>query len=107
MLQYPALGNAFVNGKMYEGCAYKNKALVTLVSYEIWRDISLAISRVISLIYSTLNYAISIWAIPIKFPVSHSKISKKNDACAGAINIARDLKCADSLRLHFVDPSAI
>ena len=33
-------------GKCTRGCACKNKALITLVSCEIWRDISLAISHV-------------------------------------------------------------
>ena len=40
-------------GKWTRGCAYKNKALITLISCEIWRDISpyLTLTRVISLIY--------------------------------------------------------
>ena len=48
-------------------CAYKNKSLITLVSCEIWRDISLAfgssnispyltLTRVISLIYYYILY---------------------------------------------------
>ena len=39
------VANSFDNGKMNQGCASKNKALITLVSCDIWRDISLAISH--------------------------------------------------------------